>query len=205
MPQINKKLIPVEHRKYLRLDTVFPVQFRLEEPAGEVFLSAWLQGFTNNISRDGICLAINNLKPQLIELLKAKKIKLSLEIDLPISRKPVCARSSIIWVKEIVGDQHQYLVGIKYDHISAKQNSNLMRYGWSKKLFIPVILTLVVILAAGLGIHSYLNFKLIQGNKMLIEKLATVLKDSSLTKQNRRGGCPAEELCIRIKNSPGAD
>jgi hypothetical protein len=183
MSQINKKLIPVEQRKYLRLDTVFPVQFRLEEPIGEVFLSGWLQGFTNNISRGGICLEINNLDPQLIELLKRKNIKLSLEIDIPISRKPICARSSVIWVKDVLQDKHQYLVGLKYDHISAQQNNNFMRYGWFKKLLVPVVLALVVILTAGLGINSYLNFKLTRNNKLLIEKLGVVLKDSRLAKR----------------------
>jgi hypothetical protein len=183
MPHKNNPLIPAEHRKYLRLDTVFPVQFRLEEPEGEVFLSGWLQGFTNNISRSGICLKINNLAPELFESLKKKDIKLSLEIDIPISRKPICARVSIVWVKDIFEDKHQYLVGINYDYISAKQNNKLMRYGWLKKLFVPVTLALVIILAVGLGANSYLNFKLTQGNKLLIEKLARVLKDSSLAKQ----------------------
>lgn len=183
MPPKNKKLIPTEHRKYLRLDTVFPVQFRLEEPEGAIFLSGWLQGFTNNISRGGICLAINNLDPELFELLREKNIKLSLEIDIPISRKPICARASIVWVKDISGDKHQYLVGINYDYISAGQNSMLMRYSWLKKLFVPVALGLVVILTASLGANSYLNFKLTQGNQRLIEKLAAVLKDSSLAQQ----------------------
>ncbi|MFH0917911.1 MAG: PilZ domain-containing protein [Candidatus Omnitrophota bacterium] len=179
----NKKLIPAEHRKYLRLDTVFPVQFRLEEPEGEIFLSGWLQGFTNNISRGGICLAINNLDAELFELIQQKNIKLSLEIDIPISRKPICARASIVWVRNIFGDKHQYLVGLNYDHISAQQNNKLMRYTWLKKLFVPVVLGLVVILACGLGTNSYLNFKLTQGNQQLIEKLAIVLKDSSSAKQ----------------------
>ncbi len=179
----NKKLIPPEHRKYLRLDTVFPVQFRLENPEEEALLSDWLQGFTNNISQGGICLAVNNLNPQLFELLKKKNIKLSLEIDIPVSRKPIPARASVVWVKDIFGDKHQYLIGIKYDYIPAKQNSKLLRYAWLKKLFVPVALGLVVILAMGLGANSYLNFKLTQGNKLLIEKLVMVLKDSSLAKQ----------------------
>ncbi|MDD5129749.1 MAG: PilZ domain-containing protein [Candidatus Omnitrophica bacterium] len=179
----NKKSIPAEHRKYLRLDTVFPVQFRLQEPQGDVFLSGWIQGFTNNISRGGICLAINNLDPELFELFKKKYVKLSLEIDIPISRKPICARASIVWAKDIFGDKHQYLVGVNYDSIPARLNNKLMRYAWFKKLFVPAALALVIILGAGLGVNSYLNFKLTQGNKLLIEKLATVLKDSSQTKQ----------------------
>ena len=179
----NKKLIPAEHRKYLRLDTVLPVQFRLEDPEGKVFLSGWVQGFTNNISRGGICLAINNLDPELFELLKKKSAKLSLEIDIPISRKPIPARASIVWVKDIVSDKRQYLVGINYDNISVKQNNKLMRYAWLKKLFIPVALGAVLILAVSLGANSYSNYKLTQGNKLLIEKLSTVIKDSSLAKQ----------------------
>ncbi|MBU4303784.1 MAG: PilZ domain-containing protein [Candidatus Omnitrophica bacterium] len=183
MARKNKKLIPAENRKYLRLDTVFPVQFRLEEPEGEVFLSGWLQGFTNNISRGGICLIINNLDAELLELFKKKEIKLSLQIDIPVSSKPIPARASIIWVKDVSGDKHQYLVGINYDDIPAEQNNKLMRYAWLKKLFVPAVLALVVILAVSLGANSYSNFKLIQGNKLLIEKLAIVLNDSSLAKQ----------------------
>ncbi|MCX5694668.1 MAG: PilZ domain-containing protein [Candidatus Omnitrophica bacterium] len=179
----NKKLIPAEHRKYLRLDTVFPVQFRMEVTGGDAFISSWIQGFTNNISHGGICLAINNLDVELFELLKKKNVKLSLEIDIPISRKPICAQASVVWAKDTFGDKHQYLVGINYDSIPAKQNNKLMRYAWFKKLFVPVVLAVVVILGISLGVNSYLNFKLTQGNKQLIERLETVLKDSSLAKQ----------------------
>jgi hypothetical protein len=179
----NKKLIPAEHRKYLRLDTVLPVQFRLEGDAEEIFISAWLQGFTNNIGRGGICLAINNLDERFFDLLAQKKVKLSLEIDLPVSRKPICAKASVVWAKEIFGDKHQYLVGIHYEQILASQNSRLMRYVWVKKLFVPVVLALVLILGFGLGINSYLSFKLTRHNKLLIEKLGEVLEASSTAKQ----------------------
>ncbi len=179
----NKKLIPAEHRKYLRLDTVLPVQFRLEGEAEEIFISAWLQGFTNNIGRGGICLAINTLDQRLFDLLAQKKVKLSLEIDLPVSRKPICAKASVVWAKEIFGDKHQYLVGIHYEQILASQNFRLMRYAWIKKLFVPVVLALVLILGLGLGINSYLSFKLTRHNKLLIEKLGEVLEASSTAKQ----------------------
>lgn len=183
MSNKNNESIPAEHRKYLRLDTVFPVQFRLKELAGEVFLTGWMQGFTNNIGQGGICLVINNLDPELLELLKKKNIKLLLEIDIPISLQPICAQATIVWIKDILKDKHQFLVGVNYDYIPAKQNSVLMRYAWFKKIFVPVVSTLIVVLALALGANSYLNFKLTQGNKLLIEKLVMVLKDSSLAKQ----------------------
>jgi hypothetical protein len=179
----NKKLIPAEHRKYLRLDTVLPVQFRLEDEQQEVLLSGWLQGFTNNISRGGICLAINTIDPELFAILQAKKVKLSLEIDIPICRKAICARASVVWAKDIFGDKHQYLVGVKYDQIAAVHNNKIMRYAWFKKLFVPLAAGLVIILGLGLGINSYLNYKLTQGNKQLIERLSSVSKASATTRQ----------------------
>ena len=152
----HSKIKPVDHRKYLRLDTVFPVQFRLETADGKAYLSDWLQGFTNNISSGGICLSVNNLNPQLYQLLKDKQARLSLEIDIPVSRKPVPAHATIIWVKDIFGDMHKYLVGLNYEYISPIKNTQLMRYAWFKKLFVPVVLALVGILVIALSINSYI-------------------------------------------------
>ncbi len=182
MPHRNKKLIPKEHRQYLRLDTVFPVQFRFKRQ-GDVFLSPWQQGFTNNISRGGMCLSVNNLEPGLRGLFNDRGIKLALEIDIPVSRKPVTAQASIVWFREIPGEKYRCLAGLNYDSIPAKENSKLMRYAWARKLFVPVALTAVIILAAGLGLNSYLNYKLTRGNKLLIERLAGVIKDSTLARQ----------------------
>jgi len=179
----HKTITPIEHRKYLRLDTVFPVQFRLETPDGKTFHSEWLQGFTNNVSSAGICLSINNLNPEFFKLLKEKKAKLSLEIDLPIARKPVEARASVVWVKDTFGDTHKYLVGLHYDQVSVLKNTQLMRYAWFKKLFAPVALALVSILIVALGINSYVNVKLTRGNQLLIEKLSAVSKEADLAKQ----------------------
>jgi len=194
----RNKTEPVpEHRKYLRLDTVFPVQFRLEDLDGQTFLSSWLQGFTNNISRGGICLFINNIGPEPLKLIKEKKCKLSLEIDIPISKKAIPAQASIVWFKETSegkhkpegsglatdSQSHKCQVGLNYDRISAKQNNQLMRYAWLKKLFIPAALSALVVVTLILGINSYINLSLTQSNKLLVEKLASVLKDSSLAKQ----------------------
>lgn len=173
----------LEQRKYLRLDTVFPVQFRLESSDGKTFLSAWLQGFTNNISRGGICLSLNNIASELLKLIKEKKCKISVEIDIPISKKSIPAQTSIIWIKEDLQDNRKLTIGLNYEHISAKQNNKLIRYAWMKKLFIPLSLSVVALLALTLGINSYLNYQLTRSNKELIEKLSIVLKDSSLAKQ----------------------
>ncbi|MDO8489135.1 MAG: PilZ domain-containing protein [Candidatus Omnitrophota bacterium] len=197
----NKANSAVEQRKYLRLDTVFPVQFRLEELDGTVPLSGWLQGFTNNISRGGICLSINNIDPELFKLIKEKKCKLSLEMDIPINKKPIPAQTSIVWVQEIHEGNRKYLVGLNYDHIPVDKNNMLMRYSWFRKLFAPVSLSIVVLLLLILSINSYLNFTLTSNNKLLVEKLASVLKDSSLAKQKiEETVAQRHDLQIKLKS-----
>ena len=92
-----------ERRKYIRLDTVIPVQFRLESLDSKQSLSPWIQGFTNNIGHGGICLSVNDLSPDLIKLIQEKRVKLSIEIDMPLSSNSICALVSLAWTKEIGG------------------------------------------------------------------------------------------------------
>ncbi|MBM3246902.1 MAG: hypothetical protein FJZ13_06245, partial [Candidatus Omnitrophica bacterium] len=82
-----------ERRKYIRLDSVFPVEFRLVSLDGKRFLSDWLQGFSNNISKGGICLSVNNFPPDLAKYLKDKQAKVSLDIEIPLNRKPIPAQA----------------------------------------------------------------------------------------------------------------
>jgi len=66
MPQKNP--LRKEQRRYIRLDSVFPVEFRIFSLDGKSFLSDWLQGFTNNIGKGGLCLLVNNLPSELAKI-----------------------------------------------------------------------------------------------------------------------------------------
>jgi len=176
-----------EHRKYLRLDTTFPVQFRLESPDGGLNFTGWLQGFTNNVSGGGICLSVNKPGAELYRLLKEKNPKISLEIEVPISSRPIPARAAIAWLREVPAGVPKILIGLKYEQIPARQNKRLMRYAWFKKLFPAVSLSLLVVLIIALSINASVNSRLTENNKLLIEKLSAVLKESSLAKENLEG------------------
>jgi len=197
----DKKHIETEQRKYLRLNTVFPVQFRLESVDGKFFLSDWLQGFTNNISLGGICLCVNNLEHRLLKLLEEKKAKLLLEINLSVSRKPIPASAKVVWIKEGHGDLRQHFIGLSYEFISAKQNNKLLRYAQIRKFFSPVALLLIVVLAFALGVNSFHNIKLTRNNKLLIEELVSVLKDSSIANQKvREAIAQRQDLQLKLKS-----
>ena len=181
MPQ--KAHLEQQRRKYIRLDSVFPVQFRILSLDGKRFLSDWLQGFTSDIGKGGICLSVNNLNQELAQILKNQQAKLSLEIEMPVTRNPISALAKVIWVEDTAAEANRYLIGLSYEEIDRCQNNRIVRYAWTKKVFAPFALLLIVLLALGFALGSVVNLKLIQGNKALVEQLVKVLQESSIAKQ----------------------
>jgi outer membrane murein-binding lipoprotein Lpp len=172
-----------ERRKYIRLDSVFPVEFRLLSPNGTTFLSDWLQGFTNNIGKGGMCLSVNNLKPALAKILASQQVILVLNIEMPLAGNPISAKARVSWVKEVAGEINKYLIGLSYEEINPQQNNRIMHYARAKKIFTPVVLSIISILFLGLALNIYVNIKLIRGNKALIDQLVKILQDSTSAKQ----------------------
>jgi len=193
-----KNNLGAERRKYIRLDTVLPVQFRLESLDNKQPLSPWIQGFTNNIGHGGICLVVNDLSPELIKLVQAKRVKLAIEINLPLSGHSVCASVSLAWTREMGGLTKRLLLGLDYEKINPKQNAMLIRYAWAKKLFLPFVILCIAILSLFLGFGVYSNMQLTHKNKMLIEELVGVLQESKVAKQ-RLGQIAREKVSLQDK------
>jgi len=172
-----------ERRKYIRLDSVLPVQFRLLSLDGKRLLSDWLQGFTNNISKGGICLSVNNLNPELAQNLKDQQAEISLEIEVPIARTTVCALARVSWMEDVVGEANKYLIGLSYEEIDQYQRDRIMRYAWTKKSFVPIALSVIIMLGLAFAFNSVISIKLIKGNRVLVEQLVKILQESSVAKQ----------------------
>lgn len=188
-----------ERRKYIRLNSVFPVEFRLLSLDGAHFLSDWIQGFTNNISRGGICLSVNNLSRQIAELIKNEKVKLSLDIEIPLFRKKVSAEAKIAWVSNPIDEPERYLIGCAYERIAPRDNNRIFHYALSKKLIPRFSLLILLILLLSFSISGYLNLKLIRANKVLIEQLINILQKSSIAKQNiKELSKDKEELNLKL-------
>jgi hypothetical protein len=172
-----------ERRKYIRLDTVFPVQFRLMPLDGKSFISDWLLGFTSDVGHGGICLSVNALDPQLAKLIREQQVKISLEIEMPLLKSPAVARAKIAWVKDFPGNPTRYLLGLTYEDIDPSQKAMIMRYAWTRKLFIPVLVTVILILGLGVAVNTYTNFRLVKNNRALIEQLVQVSQEAGLAKE----------------------
>ncbi len=171
-----------ERRHYLRLDSVFPVQFRLVSLDGKKFFSDWLQGFTHNISKGGLQLEANNLKPESVSLLKNGRAAVFLQIQIPLSRPMVNAQAKVAWIKESE-EENKCSIGLAYEQINAVGEKRIMRYVWMKIMFLPIVLTAILALGAGFSINGYLSLKLIKGNRALVGQLIKILQDSNVAKQ----------------------
>ncbi|MEW6101667.1 MAG: hypothetical protein AB1481_05175 [Candidatus Omnitrophota bacterium] len=166
--------IEKEQRKYIRLDSVFPVQFCIIDRRSGSALSEWLQGFTNNISKGGICLFANNLTPQVLDLLNAHTALLSLQIEIPFSKKTVKAKAGISWVKELPDFPGRYLMGLSYEEIAPLENNKIIRYALTKRLFAPALFTVILLLFLVIVVNSLKQKRLIEGNRALTQQLIRI-------------------------------
>ncbi|MCX5711296.1 MAG: PilZ domain-containing protein [Candidatus Omnitrophica bacterium] len=172
-----------ERREYLRLDTVFPVQFRLESHDGKTFFTNWLQGFTCDVGKGGICLSVNNFSPEQAGMLKGAKARIALEIEMPFAKRPVRARGAVAWVHEVTGESNKYRIGLKYEQIDINQSRQIMRYAWARKLFVPVAIGAIMLLGISLALGLYFNMKLDEGNRALVENLVHVSRDLDISRE----------------------
>lgn len=133
-------------RKSIRLRSRFFVKCRLFSPDGKKALSDWIEGYTDNISRGGLCLSLDNLNPAYAGLLKEKEAKLTLLIKVPVSRKPVPAFVKVNWMQTDLSRPDKYLLGLSYERISRWQNLKITYYARIKRLFLPFVTGVILLL-----------------------------------------------------------
>ena len=171
-----------ERRQYIRIDSVFPVLFSILSLDEKTVIAGCLQGFTRDIGKGGICITVNNFTQELEARLKNRKVKLSLGIEMPLSAEPVKAVATVTWVRGVPECPNRYVIGLRYEKIEAKENQRLIHYARIKKIFPTAAITSIVVLSLAVALGTYVNIKMIQGNKALVGHLVTIIQDSSVAK-----------------------
>ncbi len=195
------KILPAERRKYVRLDSVFPVEFQLLSLDGNILLSEWIQGFTSDVGKGGMCLGVNNLKSELAVLIRTQQARLSLKIDMPIFGEPVKAQAKIAWIKDTPGQPRSYLIGLSYEVINTSHNAKILRYALAKKFFPAVSLSIIVLFAIALAFNAYFNYRLAKGNRALVQQLVGILQNSNIAKQKiKQISRDKDELQLKIQS-----
>ncbi len=187
-------------RKFLRLDSVLPVQFRFLSFDQSKALSEWFQGFTHNLSAGGLLLDIHNIPSNFLVLLKEKDITISLRINIPIRNIDIEAIATVAWLQPSATNINNYSLGVNYISIKPASRSKLMRFVWTKKLFFPFVFFLVLFLSLGFSLNWYINIKLVKGSKALMAQLVSILQDSVTAKQKiKQITAEKEDLQLKIQ------
>lgn len=143
----------IERRRYIRLTTVFPIEFEIVSLDGREILSEFHQSFTRDVSEGGMCLEINNLKDELAGRLNNKTAKMRLQINVPFSAKPILAEADAAWTKKIKEDHpNKFLIGVSYRQIADRDKRrivNFARFVWFRqKAIVATVAILAVAIAA---------------------------------------------------------
>jgi len=179
----RQKLSGIEKRRYIRLKSVFPVEFQVLDQETNKAITKWKQGFTNNISKGGICLSVNNLEDDITPHLIEKASLLGLSINIPLSQKPVKAVAQIAWLRKIKGAPvNQYLIGLMFTDIEESSLTRITRHArwmqFTNQLSVYVVIGLVLLISA----VSFYNLKLRIENRRLVNSFVNILQEDSSTK-----------------------
>src|SRR3989338_3755419 len=88
-----------DNRRYVRMNTVFPVEFTIAGNSG-AGPARLLQGFTRNVSEAGMCIEFNSFGKETEKKLTVEGTSLELTINPEFSREPIRACARVIWTRK---------------------------------------------------------------------------------------------------------
>ncbi|MFH0772458.1 MAG: glycoside hydrolase family 2 TIM barrel-domain containing protein [Candidatus Omnitrophota bacterium] len=197
----NYKQNGLEDRRYIRLNTFFPVEFAIISLNGKDTFSEFNQSFTRDVGEGGICLEINNLKSDLALRLISKAAKLRLQINMPFSTEPISAIAEIAWVKNIKSSPpNKFLMGISYTAIKDKDRKRILSFAKMLRLKPKIIAGALAALAIAVIVSGAEVFKKENLRRNAESRLTAIeLEKSKLTAELGGLGLNKIELESRLK------
>ncbi|MCF7873938.1 MAG: PilZ domain-containing protein [Candidatus Omnitrophica bacterium] len=190
-------------RRYIRLSTVLPVEFFIADKNGKK-ITPWIQGFTHDIGRGGICLVVNDLWWGFWDKFNRTQNKIFLRIKLPFKKEPLFLEAAIRWKEsEELKKFKQYRVGLEFISSKKKKAAPIFRFAIFKKVA-PVVV--VSILTGFILFSSFLFWKtnrLAQENRRLVSDHIEILQKNSFLAQNLKDNKQAQEFLAKRKNQLG--
>lgn len=170
----------IERRRYIRLSTVFPVEFYVADKDGKR-LTPWLQGFTRDIGKGGICILVNDLWWGFWDKIRVKASILHLEINLPFTKEPIIANAQVVWTKDKNGKEFKkYRIGVEFIGLPTAQREKLFFYALLHKLFPLILGAIAIVLAFYASVSFYRTQVLIHERRQLVSEYSNINQKSEL-------------------------
>lgn len=157
-----------ERRKYIRLNSVFPVELYIPDTRHEG-RPRLVQGFTRDVSLGGICLTVNDPDTALLSKLKDGDTLFDIHINMPVTHKPVEASARVAWHEVVKGHRHNALhLGLSYERITPRDKQRIMNAARRIKWLPKIAILFIICLACLLGYSQYTTAILVEKNRALI-------------------------------------
>lgn len=168
-------------RRYIRITTVLPVEFYILDE-NDKKVTPWLQGFTQDISRGGICININDLWWGFWDKFSWRGAKLMLRVNLPFRKEAILVKAKVSWLREKkTKDFNQYKVGIEFAEADREAIEEIFRYVIFKKAAPVLAGGIVAVLLIFSSILFYRNISLTRGSRKLVRDYVGIIeKEESL-------------------------
>lgn len=168
----KKKEQPAQRRRYVRLDHIFPVAFRMRDPASPE-PRIWHQAFSQDVAAEGLRLTVDHLgSPEALALQDTNTL-LELRIILPTLKHPIAATARCAWCRVLEDPPHsRYAVGVAYEDIGDGDRRRIRRYVATHRFFKRLGLIFAVGLSAGLVAAGFYSARLRWEREAFVATLA---------------------------------
>ncbi|MCF7888348.1 MAG: PilZ domain-containing protein [Candidatus Omnitrophica bacterium] len=190
-------------RKYIRLSTVLPVEFFIADQNGKK-ITPWVQGFTHDIGKGGICLVVNDLWWGFWDKFNKDKNKIFLRIKLPFKKEPLFLEAIIRWKEsEELKKFKQYRVGLEFVASKKEKSGSIFRFAIFKKVLPAAVISILV----GFVLFSSFLFwetnRLAKENRRLVSDHVEILQKNSFLSQSLEENKQAQEFLEKRKQQLG--
>jgi len=203
----TKTQAPARGRKFIRLDTVFPIEFCFINKENNNAVSEWMQGFSNNFSKGGMCLEAHNVSAQTLFLLKAEGALLDMKITVPFSNKKTQTKAHVRWFQESATEKGAYTIGLQYEKADVAALVALMKYVYKKKIVFPFIFGIGIFLGLLTLLLGYHGMQLSKDKTYFQQRAAAVSDELSAVQEevqqtlDERRGLEKALIALRAKLS----
>lgn len=178
-PQSNRtSQSAIDQRAYIRLKSIFPVEFAIIHTPEDLLDIYWQQGYTCNVGKGGICLEMIASDEETLRRLEGGKATLELRIGIPLGAVPLKARAKVTWYEKAGEDAPgKYLVGLKFTSIAALDLSRMVtharriKYSSYAAAIVSAIFFIILVVAGGY------NYKLRLANEELVDQLVATQQE----------------------------
>ena len=172
-----------DKRKYIRISSVLPVEFYLIDESGKQ-LTPYLQGFTHDIGKGGICIEVNDLWWGFGDRI-VRGARVLLNIEVPFRRSQNVNYGRIAWKESVKKNGFvQYRLGVEFENKDSLFTKRLFWYAAAKKA-VPFIVSIFIV---GIFAVAFGNWtakeSLRKQNQKLVSSYHKLLRESETLHRN---------------------